>query len=837
MKKYLFLIPLALVATLTACKPESGKENDGKKELTIHATIAATKTTVSADGISWNAGDAILVSCDGEAYNFTTAQNGAAVDFTSADGLTQEMVGINPLTAYYGCTQYGAFTIPQNQTISGNLSQTRLPMYAYTATAPEKGEVAMTFTPAASVLEVTVSPAEVTLEKVELAPVDETAVIGNVAGACTVNALTGKVTATGNLKSVSANFATPASLKSGITFRLPVGWFSVTGGMKVILTYNGTETYEDVIWADAPFQSFEGSGDSRSYKYIPVSVEMLIGARDYYVAPDGKAGSKGVRPEDPATLDYALSSADDGSVIHLAAGTYTPVRNLIGDESDLPARKTFEISRNLTLIGEGAYKTILSANGGYHALCVTALPSEGGKVRISGLGITGGDTSASESDAAVTSSVNEGTYSDEYGSGLYVIGSDIELENVKIFGNKGKSAVGGYINKASATLKNVEVSGNTSTANGAGLWTAASKVSLEDCIFTLNNSGTLAAGLYIYAAKEAEAELTAVRCSISENTATSNNAGMYVRGADATAKVKATFKDCIFKKNSGAMGSGFGITYATVLFENCSIVENTSSANGANLVYPGADATFKDCIFRDNKANLAGAIYEYTNADAVKLTVTGCEFSGNSTIAGGRGGAIYTRAAATSATLNVANSTFSGNTGGHFGSAIALYGTASFPVTANIYSCTITGNDCISTNAARGGAIGLETAGLTANIYNTVISGNTWSTTPESADVFVNNANSKANFHKSVIGAATYDESGAAVSAATAFDAATMLTRKTANDKTTVFSLSGASNPAMTYGYDVAGLKGLGASIDGSILEVDQWGNKRSGNVMGAYIE
>ena len=124
MKRILLLAALGALSLLVSCnKEKEGGEDLGKKELTIKASIATTKTTVASDAISWNANDAILVTCDGEAYNFTTAAGGANADFTSADGLTQGMVGINPLSAFYGCTQYGAFTINQTQTISGSESQ------------------------------------------------------------------------------------------------------------------------------------------------------------------------------------------------------------------------------------------------------------------------------------------------------------------------------------------------------------------------------------------------------------------------------------------------------------------------------------------------------------------------------------------------------------------------------------------------------------------------------------------------------------------------------------------------------------------------------------------
>ena len=834
MKKYIILLALASLASFISCDKEPKTGNDGKKELTIKASITATKVSATAEGVNWTAGDAILVSCDGESYNFATTQSGANADFTSTDGLTQEMVGINPLTAFYGCTQFGAFTIPQNQIISGSASQTRLPMYAYTTAAPQKGEVAMAFSPAASMLEITITPVDVTVNKVELIPVEETAVTGNVAGPGTVNAVTGKVTSTGNLKSVSANFQGGASAKNGLSFKMPVGWFSVTGGMKLVLTYNETSSYEELIWTEGEFKSYEGSGDSKSYKYLTAGIELIVGARDYYVAPDGKATSKGIRPEDPATLDYALSSADEGSVIHLAAGSYKPVRLLAGDETGNEKHKTFEISRGLTLIGEGPDKTVLDADSTFHAVCVTALPEA--KVVIKGLAIKAGNTRSADDGSGVTSTVNAGTYSDSYGAGLYAIGSDIELENVLIAENTGKSGVGAYLNGVKASLKNVEVSGNKSTGNGCGIWASDSDLTMDGCKVSGNIGSGVAAGLYVYAAAEKTAKATVSNSQFTDNLTTNNNSAIYVRGADATASASATFTNCVIKKNTGNMGGGFGTIFSTVLFDGCQILENTGTGNGCNYVQNGSKVTLKDCIVRSNTAALAAAIYAYNTDTEIELNVIGSEFSLNHT--GSRGGALYVRCNSTTGLkLNVANSTFFANESGHNGSAIAFYAANGKKIAADIYSCTITGNTCTSTNAARGGALGLETAAIEVKVYNSIISGNTWETTPASADVYVGNAGSSATLYKSIAGTAVYDASGAAIGSAPAFNAASMLSKKTQDGKTTVFSLVGSDNPAKTYGYDVAGLKALGATIDGAVLEKDQWGNARSASVMGAYVE
>ena len=847
MKKYILLLSaVTALAALASCNKTEPGEDFGNKNITINASFSATKAWAGADGLAWIPGDEIKVVCDGEAYDFMTPDHGATARFIPNESeLTQNMVGINPLTAYFGCTQFGAFTIAQNQTILGENSQTKIPLYAYTATAPEKAEVSMAFTPAASVVDITITPAEVTLNKVELVPVEETGVVGCVAGAGSVNPVTGKVTFNGNLKTVSATLDGGSSLKNGLNFRFPVGWFSVTGGMKLVLTYDDNKTYEELLWAGETFQSYAGSGDAKAYKFIPVTVELVLGARDYYVAANGSASSKGIRESDPTTLDYALSTAEAGSVLHLAAGTYNPARNLQGDVLGDAAHKTFEIASGISIIGAGAETTILDAAGAYHAVCVTAPAEE--KVILKNLTIKGGNNSEALDDTDdsgfVLSTVNKEKYLDSYGTGLYAIGSDIEMENVKITGNNGRSGVGAYVYDSKVSLKNVEVSGNASKGNGAGFWSSASALTAVDCSFSGNSSTEkiVAGGLYIYAASEKTSTATVTNCSFVGNDLTAgpgSDSGLYVRGYDSSSKVTATFTNCIIKENLGNMGAGFGTTYCTAVFDGCQILNNTSSGNGANLVYPGANVTIKDCIFRGNTATLAAGIYEYTDKDAMpELTVLNSEFSGNTTT--GRGGAIYARAAnACGVKLYVANTTIFGNTCGSTGSAIALYGSASFKVNADIYSCTITGNTCTRSSDYPGGAIGLETAGLTADIYNSVVSGNTWAANAAAADLYVKSVSgTSATCHKSVIGTAVYDADGAVVGSAPAFAPATMLSKKVQEGNTTVFQLVGDNNPAKTYGYDVAGLKGLGSTIDGSILEKDQWGNARTGSVMGAYVQ
>lgn len=848
--KKIFFLTLCTALTFVGCKKE--KEPDyGSKNLTIKASIAAVKSVVGQDGVQWAAGDEITVVCDGESYAFTTNAGGQTADFTTAENLTQAMVGENPLTAYYGCNMYGAFTIAQNQTVTAGVNSTKLPMYAYTASAPSKAEIAMEFIPAASFIEIQLSAADLTVNKVELAPVDENKVTGNFAGQGSINALQGKVTQSGSIKSVCAIFDGGASAKSGLVAKLPVNWFSVEGGLNVIITYNDTQVYTETLFGSETFASYSGTAAAPAYKYTVLPVEMVVGPRNFYVKADAAAGSKGLSWESPCTLDYALASAESGSTINIAAGTYSPAVALKGYEGSDTHLNTFEIASNIAIVGgfpanattgakadPTANLSILDGKSAvYHVVCVTAVPAAGEKVSISGITVCNGDGSAA-TDSNVTSAVNGKEYVDNYAAGIYVLGSDIELTDVTIKDNKGVSAAGAFVKGVeSAKFTGVSITGNTSSANGAGLWLQDAKAEIKDCLIDGNVAAGVAGGLYIYgdtkekALRATDAAVTNTR--MTNNKATTNMGGLYVRGADATSEVTAAISSCEISWNKGTMGAAFGTTYCTADFDSCTIAENVGTGNGMSLVYPGAVSTFRNCLFKANTgATLAAAIYIYSAAEKAVANVVNCEFTEN--VTAGRGGALYARAAAVAGVeLNVINSTIHGNTSGSTGSAIAIYGAAGKVATANVYSSTIYNNTCTRTSTTPGGAIGLETAGTVANVYNSIVAGNIWSAATANADIY-SHASGVVKVVSSAKGSSIYDASGAVASGKT-FDTS-VLSKKTDSSKlTAVYKV--VSGDALTCGMTGTDVAAKSGSIFASgIAEADQWGNSRTSAVMGAYV-
>jgi hypothetical protein len=148
------------------------------------------------------------------------------------------------------------------------------------------------------------------------------------------------------------------------------------------------------------------------------------------------------------TITHALTQANLGDTIQIAAGTYDNTNN--GETFPLV------IDKNLTLTGAGAPTTIIDADGTNTVITVNA----GVTAAISGVTITGGNNIC-----AVDNCLAQG--------GGVLSDGTVTLTNVTVSGNTatctggGCDALGaGVLNNGTLTLTNVTVSGNTVTCTG-----------------------------------------------------------------------------------------------------------------------------------------------------------------------------------------------------------------------------------------------------------------------------------------------------------------------------------------------------------------------------------
>ncbi|MGH2623271.1 MAG: BACON domain-containing protein, partial [Sphingobacterium sp.] len=211
----------------------------------------------------------------------------------------------------------------------------------------------------------------------------------------------------------------------------------------------------------------------------------------FYVSPKGTAD--GSSWESPAGFQHAMEKATTGSTLYLMEGTYTPSKTIRNGESAEESDKTFEISKNIRIVGgfskdalEGAapnaalFKTILdgrlaSGKQAFHTVTVTAAIETGFQVYLEGLVITGGNAT----DRSTNISIGGLNFSRGQGGGIAIGGANVLMKAVEIIENKATSdrgtagfAAGMYaFGTANVTMEDSKVNNNFNTGNnGGGVW-------------------------------------------------------------------------------------------------------------------------------------------------------------------------------------------------------------------------------------------------------------------------------------------------------------------------------------------------------------------------------
>lgn len=863
MKRFgLFLFTILALAS-AGCQ----KEPEGGGEVSQFTIVGTTDGVILPE---WKAQEEIMVVCADEVYAFAADKAGKTANFTEAEGLlTAEVIADNPVAAYANCTNmFGSFKIMAEQTWKDGKNTSVIPAYAYTMNAPVANKLALAFKPLASVLNLNVAPYDIVVEKIKIAPAaDATVTEGALAGTFTADAAQNNVRVGNALNEVILNLSAPADLKQGGSFNIPLGWFSIEGGLTVTMIYDGVKEYPFTLWTDGVAKSYNDEGGLKSSKLISETLAFDDNAfpRAWFIKADASADAKGLSWETATTLDNALKTALPGSVLHLAAGTYKPTvaqKYMIGDgdaATEAPEQeefKSFLIDKNISIIGgypanaatgavadASANKTILDGDGkAYHTLVVGAAKVAGEKVVLEGFTVTGGNTSA---DAVGSLPCNGVNLAGQNGGGVVLINSAVDMKNVTVTGNKADSFAGLYCTGCDINMTNCKIDGNDAGTNvGGAYFTTDTKLVMDGCSISGNTAGGLAGGLELHVPAGEAMEVEFKNTHIDNNTAGSNAGGAYITDSSGENLMKVAFTNCSFNGNSGNMGGCMLLNNTKITFKNCEFKANRNKGNGNIYAYTtsaeGAmDITMDGCTYADNlpadgaTAGVIGGVYLYTNGPgAYNAYITNCYFGNNK--ANGRAASIYMRNGKIGQTnLYVANCTFANNQAGSLGTAINLNGTEAYKVNATVVSCTATANT--STSETNMGAFCCETIGTTMNLYNTISAGNKTSGGVASD---VNNKAGAMNIYSSLIGATYFGQDAKEAAVTPAFDYTTML----AAPANGVVKLSGtaSTNPAFSNGMTATGLKALAAgSMTADILAKDQNGNARTDTdkIIGACVK
>lgn len=348
--------------------------------------------------------------------------------------------------------------------------------------------------------------------------------------------------------------------------------------------------------------------------------------RHVYVKEGGSGN--GTTWGNATSLDGALAqSLEAGDFIHIAAGIYKPAIPVTGGLAGADADKTFEIKENIVIIGgypanpvSGAVSnpsvnlTTFDGNGtANHVVTVTAPNITGRNVTLRGITIKKGSTAASGSVP-----INGIDYPKNYGGGIII----------------GKSAL---------NLKNCIISENVAVSGGGGVYAFTSAtLTMDSCSVNNNSTSSTAAnggGMFI----DKQSVLFINNSAITSNAAGSFGGGLYIWLSNFH-----VFNSTIDGNGAGGLGS-----------------TTAGKAYGGAYVREGSRGEFVNCtVFGNTSSNIGGGIGIYGTASApTVVSIISNTISGNKIKnATAKGGGIYVNAAAANATLNIYNSIISGNT-------------------------------------------------------------------------------------------------------------------------------------------------------------------------------
>lgn len=326
--------------------------------------------------------------------------------------------------------------------------------------------------------------------------------------------------------------------------------------------------------------------------------EVSTETKHYYVKQEGTAAADGLSWAAATSLSQALKLAENGDVVHVAAGVYQPVNNLTGgtQAGDI----TFEIAQNIKVIGgypanatEGATanaavnKTMLNGNDqAIHVMTIVAGKMPNQQVELEGITLTKGKAGGSGSVA-----VNGINISRQHGGGLLIAGAKVSMKNVIVTDNSSANHCPGVYLTAAAdvTMRQVSISNNFTTiaaSNGGGIWNDGSKLQLIDSEITGNRIGGVGGGLY-------SLNSTVESVNILYNVTIANNQtgifGNNAVGAGIYAREKSQFyiiNSTIYGNTAG--GNAFGAGISLYGGTQVNLINSTVSGNQGGMNNTGS---------------------------------------------------------------------------------------------------------------------------------------------------------------------------------------------------------------------------------------------------------
>ena len=208
-------------------------------------------------------------------------------------------------------------------------------------------------------------------------------------------------------------------------------------------------------------------------------------------------------------------------------------------------------------------------------------------------------------------------------------------------------AAGIWCPNCSSTFRNLVLSDNLATYDGAGMYVDNGGPTIENCRFEYNGALGSGGGLAINYNAATPARVRG--CTFVENGASYGGGGinLYLGAADVS--------DCAFDGNFSQWGGAIGLNQSTLRLDGAVFEANVAFANGGGAIDSWiSTSTIANAVFRGNSAVDSGGAMLVNNGST--CTATNITAHGNNTNNSGGNIAVY------SSTLNLRNSILWGGT-------------------------------------------------------------------------------------------------------------------------------------------------------------------------------
>ncbi len=304
--------------------------------------------------------------------------------------------------------------------------------------------------------------------------------------------------------------------------------------------------------------------------------------------------------------------------IEVPQGTY--VLTISGASEDLNASGDLDLREDVTIVGSGADKVIITLGGDTDDRVLQIVP--GVTATISGLTLAGGKAGAAPGGAIYSQGVltlaNSVVRNSSGASGGGIASSGfLTLTNVTVKDNVSAGAGGGVASQAPLVVGGSTFSGNQAGGSGGGI-SASAPVGITTSAVVGNIAGGSGGGI------SASAALTLGDTTLSENQAAGSGGGIQsagqlsitagtlagnsagASGGGISSSGSATLTNVTISANSAGSGGGLANSGSATL-ASLTLANNSASAgNGGGLLNsPGKSMTLKNSIVANNSGATA----------------------------------------------------------------------------------------------------------------------------------------------------------------------------------------------------------------------------------------